>query len=100
MKNAHDNAPDKVTFYRGFKIISFLSGAVQSNLMYGTGKTKSELFFFENIEKAIQWINVGGLNLLLSEIVKTHNIATTTNSHDSRREHGELIKVLADIIGE
>ena len=100
MKKQHDNEPDKATFYRGFKIISFLSGAVQTNLMYGTSKTKSELFFFENIEKAIQWINVGGLNVLLSEIVKTHNIATSTHSHDARREHGELIKVLADIIGE
>lgn len=100
MKKQHDDTPDKVTFYRGFQIISFLSGEVKSSLMYGTNKTKREIFFFENLEKAIHWINVGGLNVLLSEIVKTHNIATTTNGHDARREHGELIKVLADIIGE
>lgn len=100
MKKQHDEEPGKATFYRGFKIITFLSGAVQASLMYGTNKTKRELFFFESIEKATQWINGGGFRLMLSEIVKTHNIATTTNGHDARREHGELIKVLADIIGE
>jgi len=100
MKKQHEKEPDKANFYRGFKIITFLSGAVQTSLMYGTNKTKHELFFFENIEKAVQWIKGGGFRLMLSEIVKTHNIATTTNGHDARREHGELIKVLADIIGE
>ncbi len=100
MKKQHDNEPDKATFYRGFKIIHRKDGFVNISFMYGTDFIKKVSWSFETLSKSVSWINTEGRKILLAEIVKTHNIATSTNGHDARREHGELIKVLADIIGE